>query len=67
MDRCSDHLTDAEYAKEGLVLWFNNKPKESEEFFKLRLESTPIFAAYSFVVCMVRFLNFSWIFDSILN
>lgn len=59
MERFSDHLTDAEYAKKGLALWFNNKPAESEEFFKLRLDSTPIFASYSFVVCMVRlfFLN----------
>lgn len=54
MERLSDRLTDVEYAKKGLALWFNNKPEESEEFFKLRLDSTPIFAAYSFVVCMVR-------------
>lgn len=54
MESFGEHLTDVEYAKKGLALWFNNKPEESEEFFKLRLDSTPIFAAYSFVVCMVR-------------
>lgn len=53
MERFSDNLTDVEYAKKGLALWFNNKPEEAEEFFKLKLDSTPIFAAYSFVVCMV--------------
>ncbi len=53
MERLSDHVTDVEYAKRGLALWFNNRPEESEEFFKLKLDSTPIFAAYSFVVCMV--------------
>lgn len=53
MERLSDHLSDAEYAKIGLALWFNNKPEEAEEFFKQRLDSTPIFAAYIFVVCMV--------------
>lgn len=73
MERLSDRLTDVEYAKKGLALWFNNKPEESEEFFKLRLDSTPIFAAYSFVVCMVRdclllelfrFLNVLWVSTS---
>lgn len=53
MEAPSDNLTDVEYAKKGLALWFNNKPAEAEEFFKLKLDSTPIFAAYSFVVCMV--------------
>lgn len=53
METFSDDLTDVEYAKKGLALWFNNKPEEAEEFFKLKLDSTPIFAAYSFVVCMV--------------
>ncbi|XP_037031278.1 tetratricopeptide repeat protein 39C-like isoform X2 [Bradysia coprophila] len=52
MEPSSDHLSDAEYAKIGLALWFNNKPEEAEEFFKQRLDSTPIFAAYIFVVCM---------------
>lgn len=57
MEKLSDRLTDVEYAKKGLALWFNNQPTESEEFFKLRMDSTPIFAAYSYVVCMVRLLN----------
>lgn len=64
MESLNDVSTDAEYAKNGLALWFNNKPEESEAFFRLRLDSTPIFAGYSFVACMVSLwgglTNFLW-------
>lgn len=44
---------DWQYTKEGLSFWLNNMPEKSTEHFKAKLDSTPIFAGYAFVVSMV--------------
>lgn len=45
---------DYEYVIDGLSQWLNNKPKESETFFKLKSDSTTILVGYAFVLCMVN-------------
>lgn len=49
----NDLLSDSQYTLDGLRLWLNNKPKQSQEHFKLKIDSTPIFAGYTFILCMV--------------
>lgn len=46
-------VEDWQYTKEGLAFWLNNMPDKSTEHFKAKLDSTPIFAGYAFVVSMV--------------
>lgn len=48
---------DYEYVIDGLSQWLNNKPKESEAFFKSKSDSTTILVGYAFVLCMV---NTTW-------
>lgn len=45
---------DYEYVIDGLSQWLNNKPKESETFFKSKSDSTTILVGYAFVLCMVN-------------
>lgn len=45
---------DYKYVIDGLSQWLNNKPKESETFFKLKSDSTTILVGYAFVLCMVN-------------
>lgn len=47
---------DYEYVIEGLSQWLNNKPKESETFFKSKTDSTTILVGYAFVLCMVNIM-----------
>lgn len=49
----NDLINDSQYTLDGLRLWLNNKPKQSQEHFKLKIDSTPIFAGYTFTLCMV--------------
>lgn len=53
VDDSIDNLNDHEYVIKGLNYWLNNKPKESEFFFKRRSDRTSVLAGYSFVLCMV--------------
>lgn len=53
-----DIQSDSKYTVEGLRLWLNNKPKQSQEHFKLKIDSTPVFAGYTFILCMVSILVF---------
>lgn len=45
---------DYEYVNDGISQWLNNKPKESETFFKSKSDSTTILVGYAFVLCMVN-------------
>lgn len=45
---------DYEHVIDGLSQWLNNKPKESETFFKSKSDSTSIMVGYAFVLCMVN-------------
>lgn len=45
---------DYEYVIDGLSQWLNNKPNESETFFKSKSDSTTILVGYAFVLCMVN-------------
>lgn len=56
-DSATDILSDREYINKGLNFWLNNKPKESEIFFKNRKDRTSVLAGYSFVLCMVSIRN----------
>lgn len=51
--RATATLSDSEYAKVGLAMWLNNAPDRAEQHFRDKLESTPIFAGYAFIVSMV--------------
>ena len=56
----SEMDVNAKYTKEGLALWLNNMPERSVEHFKAKIdESTPIFAGYTFVICMVSLYKFT--------
>lgn len=45
---------DFEYVIDGLSQWLNNKPNESETFFKSKSDSNTILVGYAFVLCMVN-------------
>lgn len=53
IDVNKDIQSDSQYTVEGLRLWLNNKPKQSQEHFKIKIDSTPVFAGYTFILCMV--------------
>lgn len=48
---------DNEYVIDGLSQWLNNKPKESETFFRSKSDSTTILVGYAFVLCMVNIVK----------
>lgn len=52
-DECE--LSDREYVMKGFAFWLNNKPKQSEAFFKLKSDRTTILAGYAFILCMVMY------------
>lgn len=60
VDGATDNLSDREYINKGLNFWLNNKPKESEIFFKRRSDRTSVLAGYSFILCMVLKFKFIW-------
>jgi len=57
MSQSDNEKCDNIYAKEGIAMWLNNKPKEAEEFFKKRMNSTQVLAGYAFTLCLVILLK----------
>lgn len=54
MEIVTDEREDYELVIDGLSKWLNNKPSESEEFFKANSDRTSVLAGYAFVLCMVN-------------
>lgn len=48
-------ISDLEYVNKAMSNWLCNKPKQAEQFLNERIDKIPIFAAYSFVLSMVKF------------